>query len=496
MRGLHHVPVWRITGLLLVVLAFGGRLAVAQEFRPLADLAAQGEKARGLSDAESVPGELPQIESVEMEPQADADAVPESIPTEMQQLREELERQRVLIDQLTERAATWEEQWGDGDLELLDRVAQIESGLVSAQDSQRSFLEAFSTEALRQVNGRIHIDHWSFPESSPGVNVMENGNPDIDPQDRLLYRRLRIGVGGQVPPLNMSYRIEIEFSGQDGSRFRDAWIGWDDLPLLNTVRVGNQKRPYGWDQLNSSNFMVFLERPFVDEAFNMDARRFGLASYGGTEDQVFNWQYGIYSLPEIQNSGQSVSDVLQGEFAWRLGNTWWYDESSDGRGYGYWGLAGTFAFPDGDGTNAGGPPNQARFQTRPEGRSSDTWLDTDVIEGANAYQILGLETVFNVGPLQLAGEFMNLWLQRQGGSAEDVHLHGAYVYASYFITGEHLTWNRQLGILGRTSPFEDFFHVDTCRGGAPWESGPGRSPSGPRTPTSTARTSSAGSVRT
>ena len=104
-----------------------------------------------------------------------------------------------------------------------------------------------------------------------------------------MYRRIRFGFRGTVPPANMSYRIEIEFSGQDGSQFRDAWIGWDDLVLLDTVRVGNQKRPYGLDHLNSSNFNVFLERPFVVDGFNEDNRRLGIVSYGVSDNRRFNW---------------------------------------------------------------------------------------------------------------------------------------------------------------------------------------------------------------
>ena len=83
--------------------------------------------------------------------------------------------------------------------------------------------------------------------------------------------------------------------------------------------------------------------------------------------------------------------------------------------------------------------------------------------GAQAFQILGLESVFNVGSWQITGEFMNLWLQRSNEVGSDLFLHGGYVFVSYFLTGEHLPWNRQLGILGRVQPLEDFFLVSTCR---------------------------------
>jgi phosphate-selective porin OprO/OprP len=350
----------------------------------------------------------------------------------------------------------------------------VEESLASLEQFDTGFLEAISKVSSRFVNGRLHIDQWGFPNDSPGVNVIETGDPARGPQDRLLYRRMRFGVKGTVPPRNMSYRIEIEYSGQDGSQFRDAWIGWDDLPILSTVRVGNQKRPYGLDHLNSSNFNVFLERPFVVDGFNEDNRRFGVTSYGASEDLAFNWRYGFYDLELIQNLGSTVGDEYQVELAWRLANTWWYDESSLGRGYAHWALSGTFAFPDGNAPNDGRQNNQARFRTLPEARSDNRWLNTGRIAGADAYQIFGVESVVNVGPFQFAGEFMNLWLQRGEQFGEDLYLHGGYFYISYFLTGEHIPWNRELGILGRVKPFEDFFSIDTChrraeRGWGAWQ---------------------------
>ena len=154
-------------------------------------------------------------------------------------------------------------------------------------------------------------------------------------------------------------------------------------------------------------------------------------------------------------------------------NTLWYDESSGGRCYGHWALSGTFAFPDGFAPNDGVVDNHARFRTRPEGRSGNQWLNTDRIDGADSYQILGVESVANFGAFQFAGEYMNLWLQRAGGFGSDIHLHGGYFYLSYFLTGEHIPWNRSLGTIGRVEPLEDFYG-DGCflsghRGSGAWQ---------------------------
>ncbi|MCA9233093.1 MAG: ATPase [Planctomycetales bacterium] len=316
-------------------------------------------------------------------------------------------------------------------------------------------------EETMQVNGRIHVDHWAFPESSPAINVFENHDPSISPQDRIGFRRLRFGVKGDLWK-TMVYKIEMEFAGGNKTEFRDAYLGWEELPILQTLLVGNQKRPYGLDHLNSSRYNVFLERPFVIESFNQDSRRFGIQSYGVSEDEAWNWRYGVFNQRLIQDEGNYVSDHYQMELASRLANTFWYDEASSGRGYGHWAVAGSWADPDGSGI-AGRATNEARFRHRPEARSTNRWLDTGTIAGADDYTLLGLENVWNFGPLQLVGEYQSLWLQRNGGT--DIHLHGSYAYVSYFLTGEHIPWERDSGTLGRVKPIENFFLVDTCSDG-------------------------------
>ena len=79
----------------------------------------------------------------------------------------------------------------------------------------------------------------------------------------------------------MTYKYEAEFAGGSGkTSYRDLYFGFKGLPVFQTVLIGNQKRPYGLDHLNSSRYNIFIERPFVIEGFNQDARRLGVCSYG------------------------------------------------------------------------------------------------------------------------------------------------------------------------------------------------------------------------
>ena len=362
-------------------------------------------------------------------------------------------------DDTVDVAKEWEAKW-NAQLETNDELKKAIKKSVQSGSS--------GTKTMKSV-GRIHADYWGIPNSSPGINMIETGNPDNTPQDRAGFRRMRFGVRGDVSP-NVGYRIEMEFAGGNDSEFRDAFISVKDASWLQTVIVGNHKRPYGLDHLNSSRHNVFLERPFVIESFNQDCRRLGVSSNAVSEDQAWNWRYGVWNQRLIQDEGYSISDHLQGEIAGRLANTYWYDESSGGRGYAHWAVSTTFAHPDG---STGGDPadvgetesqNEARFRHRPEARTDQRWLDTGRIAGADWYEMIGLEKVINIGPMQIVGEYQNMFMQRDTGFS-DLHLHGGYVYASYFLTGEHMPWNRKNGTLDRVTPFENFFLVDRCGGG-------------------------------
>jgi phosphate-selective porin OprO/OprP len=63
-------------------------------------------------------------------------------------------------------------------------------------------------------------------------------------------------------------------------------------------------------------------------------------------------------------------------------------------------------------------------------------------------------------------------VQRDG--SDEVTFLGAYGYLSYFLTGEHIPWDRETGQLGRVKPFENFFLVrqqdgGVCSGLGAWE---------------------------
>ena len=320
-----------------------------------------------------------------------------------------------------------------------------------------------------KINGRIHLDWWDFMHDSPGIGFFEHptgvapaADDGTDPESRFAFRRIRLNFRGDLSEA-MMYRFDLEFSEPGTPGYRDAWIGFRELPFLQTVLVGNQKRPIGLDHWNSSNDNVFLERPMVVEAFNEDARRLGITSYCVSENEDYTWQYGVYNLENTAETGAYIGDSLQLSANARLTGNPWYDESSGGRGYFHWGVSGMYARPDGDVFPGDSNGNEARFRTRAEARSDTRWLNTNAIAGASDYQILGLETIVNVGRLQACAEYQHNWTQRT--AASDLEFHGGYVQLTYMLTGEHIPYERNKSSIGPLQPFENFFLVDRCCGG-------------------------------
>ncbi|MDG1491340.1 MAG: porin [Planctomycetota bacterium] len=307
-----------------------------------------------------------------------------------------------------------------------------------------------SDRSSMKLFGRIHLDAWDFSGADAGINVFENEDPNIDPQNNIEFRRARLGVSGNVDE-SMLYKIELDFGHPNGLAFKDLYFGFKGLPNGQRVLIGNQKRPYGLDHLNSSRFNVFIERPFVVEAVNQDARRLGIAAYGLSEEKAWNWRYGVYNMKDWAKDGEYVGDRLQPEVAGRLANTAIWED--DGRKYAHWAVSGTLAFPDGDPAE-GGADNEGRFRTRPEARSQSRWLDTGRIEGAENYQLVGLEGVWNDGPTQIVAEYMNTWVSR--ADAQELQFNGGYLQAAYFLTGEHMPWSRKSGTLARQKPEANF----------------------------------------
>ena len=354
------------------------------------------------------------------------------------------------------------EQADDSTKNVAERLEELEEGfekqgeaVEKLEDAVPGFVVHGHKSPKLKFFGRIHADYWAFPNVAETLYPLELGG---NPQDRINFRRLRLGVSGDLTD-NMMYKFEGEYAGGVDPSYRDAFLGFKNLPFLRTVIIGNHKRPYGLDHLNSSRHNVFIERPFIVEAFNQDSRRIGMSSNGFTEDQGWNWRFGVWNQELTQTKSGYIGDHYQLEIAARLARTAWYDESSGGRGYAHFALSGSAGTPNG---NPGSINNQARYRTRPEARTNSRWLDTGRIVGANTNYLWGFESAINIGSFNWTSEFLQTKIDRINSTGPNVSFNGFYTQFSYLLTGEHHPWNRERGTLDRLKPFENFFLVRDC----------------------------------
>ena len=335
-------------------------------------------------------------------------------------------------------------------------LASHDSEWAKLAASNKAKADAAAKKPTFSLGGRIHLDQWYFSDHSPGIGFFEHPTTGDDVEDRIFFRRIRLEAQGDVLE-NMEYRFQVDFNNPQTPEYKDVYIGFKDLPGLGKILIGNQKRPLGLDHLNSSRFNVFMERPLMVETFNPDARRLGIASYNNSDDEVFNWTYGAFVLENTRSTGEVIGDSLQGSFNARLSSSPWYE--NDGEDYIHLATSVMFAKPDGNRAINDSNSNEGRFATRTEVRSDRNWLDTGRIAGADWYEILGLEAIYNSGPLQVVGEYAFTWTQRDNstpGTGPDLFFQGAYVYAAYMLTGEHVPYSRNSGTIGRVKPNRNF----------------------------------------
>lgn len=349
---------------------------------------------------------------------------------------------------------------------ILNRLMAVEAELSTLRsDSLVKKVEEQAKKPVYKLGGRIHLDHWAFASDTPGIGFFEhpdpmNSNFGTDPEDRVGFRRVRLELSGENPA-NMFWRFQIDFAKAEVSEFKDVYIGWKGFPGNQQIQVGNQKRPLGLDHWNSSRFNVFMERPFVVEAHNEDARRPGVGVWGHTDEEDLFWQYGVYQAENIADDGAVIGDNWQPSLNGRIGGSPWYEDDAH---WMHWALVGQILWPDGepDPNDITTDENEERLRTRPEARSSSRWLNTGRIDGASHAGTIALEGMFNSGPFNLTGEAYYTQVARTAGFGPDLDFAGCYLQGAWFLGGDYMTYKRSVGSINRPHIDRFFDPCDDC----------------------------------
>ncbi len=181
------------------------------------------------------------------------------------------------------------------------------------------------------------------------------------------------------------------------------------------------------------------------------ARHVGATSYVSTPEDDFTFAFGIFYEDISQTLKERVDDNQGVDLATRF--TWSPIYANEGRHVVHVG-GGAVYTEDRD--------EQLRFSTRPEVHEGTAFVDTGTFD-ADYYFRFNSEAAVVWGPASIQTEGFYVTTNGINGFA-DMDFYGAYVYASYFLTGENRVYHRGSGAFGRVAPITNFWAVPTCDG--------------------------------
>ncbi len=286
---------------------------------------------------------------------------------------------------------------------------------------------------------------WFYQDAA---NIVAVG----DIQDGADFRRARLAAVGDVAD-NVAYIVEFDFGFPGRPSFMDVWMEIQDLPLLQNLRVGHFRNPFGLDGLTSVKDLTFIERslPFAFLPF----RQIGVMAHGVNQEEDFTWALSGFRFP-TDPFGAQIGDSGGYGLATRLTGV----VLSGEEGLLHIGGAYSLINPSSD---------VVRYLTPPEVFISDLgaaaflpsgipfivppFVDTGFI-ATDTTNLFSGELATTVGSFHAQSELVCAVVDRQGGST--VSFSGVSAQAAYILTGEHRPYNRKQGVLGRIVPNHPF----------------------------------------
>lgn len=315
-------------------------------------------------------------------------------------------------------------------------------GLLLSSAGSGVFVRAFAAESDPAIKTgfRIHNDWgWFTTEEDveSQVGVLEDGTA---------MRRARIELSGEFDE-RTEFKAQYDFAGGRAS-FKDVYLGWTDLPVVGTVRVGNQKEPFSLEELVSSNDITFLERG-LPNAF-APSRHAGIQAQNTVLGERATWAAGVF-----RNTDGAANAKADGEYnltARVTGLPW---KAADGDLL-HFGAAVSRRSPADD---------EVEYGARPEMNLAPEFISSGTLENVDAVTLVGGEAALVFGPFSLQSEAVVAAVESP--SPQDPRFTSWYMQASLCPTGERRSYKSGTGTFGSVRPARSAFGEDGGPGA--WE---------------------------
>lgn len=268
------------------------------------------------------------------------------------------------------------------------------------------------------LGGRLHVDAASYDEELTLFT------------DDVRVRRGRIELGGRVLK-DWRFRVDYELSSL-GEGFRNVWVAYDGIDGTE-FRGGNFIAPFSMEDIESSNSAPAMERSLAQALapgflVGGEARAFA-KHWSVAAGYFFN---PISQDPTVNNdSGESI--IARATFAP-------VNSKRDTLHFG--------AAIERRNLEAGA---STRVRTYPESGIADARLiDTSVLSGVDSFVNFGAEAALRHQSMLLRGQY--IVRENDAPLLGDPRFKGAYVEASWVLTGEGRSYSEKSGVFTGIRP--------------------------------------------
>jgi phosphate-selective porin OprO/OprP len=305
-----------------------------------------------------------------------------------------------------------------------------------------------------KIRGRVEADAITVNQDDKNKAIYG------DFQNAVGFRRLRLGAEGTAGA-QVSWVAELEFSGGNVA-LQNAFVAIRQLPVLGDLRIGHQREPFSLEGLTPSSWFPFAERS-PGNALD-PARNWGVAFLTHMPDERLTLQAGAFRSG-TDNTGDDVGDGNDMAYTARVTGLPWLDESAEAPWLWHVGGAASQRYAKRDTVAFNQGPQSTLLESDP-GNPLSPFVPNLLIR-ATENQLFNVQTALLLGPLSFQAEWSGTRIDQIGGGP--VFLQGAYVMASYFVTGEHRGYDRKTGTFTHPRVHSEFVCKDGITGPGAWE---------------------------
>jgi hypothetical protein len=291
---------------------------------------------------------------------------------------------------------------------------------------------------LLRIGGRLQ-SRLTFEKPDEGDNEIFFNIP-----------RARLALSGYAFSKDLSYKFQADF-GKGQASLKDFYMDYAVRKGAFHIRMGQQKRPFSRQFINSSAKLLFVDRATTTTAFELD-RDIGIVFHNNmTQSPTFEWALGVLN-------GDSVSSRVDGTVSGTAEGTV-TGTDDDGQ------VDGTITAGTIDGTSTGKVTNsidhfepaivlrlgynhgQLKGYSEADleggglrfGIGVGTYATLDMDDDKDAFVRTTIDTMLKVSGFALSGAFF-VQMDQDGDSFTDqsMGLMGAFAQASYAIGGQYV----------------------------------------------------------